>query len=450
MKLKDNFKYSGDKYLELNSSRIFKLLEYKTIDELFKENIIILPDKSNNISLNDSDMLFLKRTNEISTTNIIGTLNYQEENLQISSRFDKDNNYFLRYMLEKVFNCNLVSYDANFSLNKDLFNLLPMLFIQRLNKAMIKGVFKEYKTKKYNNVRFSGTLDVSRHIKNNYPFKGNIAYKKREYSYDNDITQLIRHTIELLRKNKEFEKRLSVNVTTRENIKRIIDSTTSYHKADLQIIVNRNTMYKISHKYYIEYRDLQEICLLIIFNFGVSFFNENKEKYKINGMLIDASWLFEEYIAIVLGGKYIHPQNKTKKYKQYFFSGTKRAGEIYPDFISKNGEKRVVLDAKYKKIDTIRSQDYSQLLAYMFRFSANRGYYIYPYNGSYSGNEEKKYNLLNGIDYGVDRSTLQSDIEVIKKGINIPTEAKTYNEFCKLIEESENELVKDLKDVNPD
>lgn len=43
-----------------------------------------------------------------------------------------------------------------------------------------------------------------------------------------------------------------------------------------------------------------------------------------------------------------------------------------------NANERVIAGAKYKPIDNIYSKDYLQLLAYMFRFDAKTGYYLYP------------------------------------------------------------------------
>lgn len=42
-------------------------------------------------------------------------------------------------------------------------------------------------------------IDVARHMKKNTPFIGNIAYSQREYSYDNDLMELVRHTIEYIK-----------------------------------------------------------------------------------------------------------------------------------------------------------------------------------------------------------------------------------------------------------
>ena len=64
---------------------------------------------------------------------------------------------------------------------------------------MRKGLFKTYICKKYNDGNVRGSIDVARHIKNNTPFIGNIAYSKREYSYDNYLIELVRHTIEYIK-----------------------------------------------------------------------------------------------------------------------------------------------------------------------------------------------------------------------------------------------------------
>jgi hypothetical protein len=42
-------------------------------------------------------------------------------------------------------------------------------------------------------------VNVSRHIRENMPFKGSVSYTMRAHSYDNEITQLVRHTIEHIR-----------------------------------------------------------------------------------------------------------------------------------------------------------------------------------------------------------------------------------------------------------
>ena len=82
-----------------------------------------------------------------------------------------------------------------------MFNLLIFLFPFYLKEAMRKGSFKTYIRNQYNDDNVKGTIDIARHIKKNTPFTGNIAYSHREFSYDNYLMQLIRHTIEFIKEN---------------------------------------------------------------------------------------------------------------------------------------------------------------------------------------------------------------------------------------------------------
>lgn len=56
--------------------------------------------------------------------------------------------------------------------------------------------------------------------------------------------------------------------------------------------------------------------------------------------------------------------NKGGKGAQRLFDG--KIGLIYPDFISRDNEMRIIADAKYKLIENIRNRDSLQILAYMF------------------------------------------------------------------------------------
>ena len=69
-----------------------------------------------------------------------------------------------------------------------------------LKKALRKGLLQKYTRNEYNNQNVKGTVDIQRHIRINTPFIGKIAYSQREFSYDNYILQLIRHTIEFIKK----------------------------------------------------------------------------------------------------------------------------------------------------------------------------------------------------------------------------------------------------------
>ena len=110
--------------------------------------------------------------------------------------------------------------------------------------------------------------------------------------------------------------------------------------------------------------------------------------------------------------------NKGGKEPQRLFDGNN--GLIYPDFISKDQENRVIADAKYKPIDNIGNRDYLQVLAYMFRFDAKTGYYLYP---EANNNSELILKLNRGSTY--DKVSPREDIRVIKLGLKIPKNGVT-------------------------
>lgn len=66
-------------------------------------------------------------------------------------------------------------------------------------------------------------------------------------------------------------------------------------------------------------------------------------------------------------------------------------------------------------------------LAYMFRFNAKRGYYLYPEANNI---DDQILWLNNGSTYEKN-VTPRNDICVIKHGLNIPVKALDYDEFAK-------------------
>ena len=134
--------------------------------------------------------------------------------------------------------------------------------------------------------------------------------------------------------------------------------------------------------------------------------------------------------------------NKGHKGAQRLFDGN--IGLIYPDFISKDQENRVIADAKYKPIDNIGNRDYLQVLAYMFRFDARTGYYLYP---EANNNNELKLKLNSGSTYENNVSP-RENISVIKYGIKIPVDAENYEEFVWGMNCSEEEFKKEFDFLN--
>ena len=421
MQLTDNQQALNKEEFITEYPKISQVLLDRTLDNLSQEDsIFIFPNDLKNSPDLDKDQKILETVNQkIKTGNVIGFLGCGQERLTISSRFSsKSDDYFLHYLLQKVLNINLTSLDVVLSREERLYQLLIYLFPKYLEAAMRKGLYKEYQRFSHNDSHIKGVIDVVNHLKKNLPFTGNIAYTTREFTYDNPMMQLIRHTIEYIKNQKSLGR--GIIYTNRENITEIIRVTPSYKQADRAKIIRLNQTKPLRHAYFREYRKLQELCLMIL----------NREKHgfgyqeqKIHGILFDVAWLWEEYVHTLLPKDFIHPRNKDKTDGISVFSNRER--KVYPDFYHK--ELKIVLDTKYKKLELtekgINREDLLQLISYSYILKAEKAGLVFPSKDKVVDNEIGK---LAG--YGA----------LLKKwSIQIPQKSSSYSEFCEMMENSE-------------
>ncbi len=401
--------------------KISQVLLDRTLESLSQEDsIFIFPNDLKNTSDLDKEQKIFETVNQnIKTGNVIGFLGYGQERLTISSRFSNANNdYFLHYLLQKVLNINLTNLDVGLSSEDKLYQLLVYLFPKYLQAALRKGLYKEYQRFLHNDSHMKGAIDVGNHLKKNVPFMGNISYTTREFAYDNPLMLLIRHTIEYIKNQKKLGR--GILDSNRENVTEIIRVTPSYKLADRVKIIRLNQTKPVRHAYFREYRKLQELCLLILSRekHGLGF-----QEQKIHGVLFDVAWLWEEYVYTLLPKGFIHPRNKEKKEGILVFSGGKR--KVYPDFY--DIERKIVLDAKYKKLEFtekgINREDLFQLISYSYILEAEKAGLIFPSVEKVVDNEIGK---LAGY-----RALLK------KWSILIPQEAENYDHFVQQIHQSE-------------
>ena len=202
----------------------------RDLSSLEKENFIIFPQQLNQSKdLSEDNLIFQSRNGKIWTCNVVGILSDSTDELRIHSRFAnqmKHEDFFLRYMLQRVLNYNVINDHFSASKKMTYYDLLVFLFPYYLNEAMRKGIYKEYVKREYNNANIKGAIDVAKHIRSNVPFVGKVAYRTREFSYNNHLTQLIRHTIEKIQN--EYDFLLSGDEDTKENVVLIKQTTPDY------------------------------------------------------------------------------------------------------------------------------------------------------------------------------------------------------------------------------
>ena len=176
------------------------------------------------------------------------------------------------------------------------------------------------------------------------------------------------------------------------------------------------------------------------------------------GILFDGAWLWEEYVNTLIGDVFYHPRNKgnsdgSNSGAQQLFTSTsfnsekdRVAGLIYPDFIGKNPNNRIIADAKYKPECNIKNKDYLQILAYMLRFDSKKAFYIYPFQNNTSTLQSSvKLALNKGLTYEKNVKK-RDDIEVIKLGFDVPCVDcnRDYSTFCKHMKDAEDSFKRKL------
>ena len=394
------------------------------------ENLLIFPDCLNlTRDRIGKEKVFTIDEDKLTTENIMGFIGVNETEITIQSRFTQTGkDFFLHHMLHKVFSINM--FDLSYGFGPDgVFDFIIYLFPYYLKKAVSQGIIREYQNRTYNDANVKGPIDVNRHIKQNYPFKGNIAYHIREYSYDNRITQLIRHTIEYLKGLPCGASILNNESETVVAVSDIVRATPTYNRQARNEVIQLN-LKPVTHPYYYEFVGLQNICLRILRHNRLSY---QKQKDKIYGILFDGAWLWEEYLNTILQNHgFTHPENKIRK------NGIEPYGNIdkkmYPDFY-KTG---MVVDAKYKHISEIKCidrNDLNQILAYMYILKYNSGTFISPAQIDNIADDEV--GKLNG--YG-------GEIGVFN--FVVPQSVSSFNEFNSQLAQSTEKLITYLDGIN--
>lgn len=377
--LTDNTAYSYtenlDKYLSLQKISNIKISE--VLDDRGNE-LLIYPHSFS--QCNDeigSQYLFSLQTNWkenkctkviLETGNMAGFVGLNGQSVSIHSRFsNSEEDFFLHYMLQKVLCINVVNLSHQ-ATNEQIFNFLLYLFPKLLKEALAQGVYKEYQRNEYNDTNVRGVIDINRHLKTNLPFNGCIAYRTREFSYDNHVTELIRHTIEYIGKYSFGKMLLENDAETHASVSHIISATPNYNRQERAKVITSNSKI-VNHPYYSRYMPLQKLCLRILKHDRIKY---GAKDDKVYGVLFDISYLWEEYLASILTKQgFKHPNNRQGTGQIYL---AKNKFPRYPDFYRE--QDCYIIDAKYKR--EINRDDIHQMITYMYRLKGKNGTFIQP------------------------------------------------------------------------
>ena len=370
--------------LKISNDVAMKLRRYAglSLDELQKDNpsFLVFPSclGDNGDKINEGH-LFSLTGEQMSVGNVVGFWGVDDINVRVHSRFDRDDRqYFFHYMLQRICGVNVIDM-RTLPDEENLWDFLIYLFPVALKRALQQGVFRAYRVFRFDDDHLRGTIDVARYIRRNIPFAGSIAYTTREHTADNHVIQLVRHTIEFIRRYNPTI--LTLDSEMRQGVETIVQLTNDYSEKARPKVLSAN-LRPIRHPYYSAYTGLQRICIQILRREKISF---GESEGGICGIVFDAAWLWEEYLNTVFAedarfSGVIHPMNKRRESPVYFFE-PKRAPH-YPDFYDEAC--RVVMDAKYKNPNNgINRDDLFQLISYIHVMAYRAGWLLYPSRRSY-------------------------------------------------------------------
>ncbi|KRK97159.1 hypothetical protein FD04_GL002021 [Secundilactobacillus odoratitofui DSM 19909 = JCM 15043] len=369
--LKDNQPVASN----IASKGLIKEISDQNLAALTNQGVLSFPaalKSSPDLSASDS-YLITHYKGQLWTTNIVGFLSIRTSQLEIGLRVDSSQNqFFLRYMIYRALHLNLSS-ELGLNIGKMTGTKILAMFIPALlNKAMQAGIYKEYENKQFNDYQLHGAIDVKRQLKVNVPFVGKFATNGHQFTRDTELLELIRHALEAIKADVNLRNLLNRDQTIRKNVALIVANTPNYQLKNRQKVIAQSKKIQLRNNYFLNYLPLIRICRAFLEGTEL----QQGSKSILNGILIDAAWLFEEYIGAVIEENFVHSHNKIGQDKQYLFKDRVDKGLIYPDYLKK-GEIQVPVDAKYKFPEGIASHDRLQMMAYMLRFQSNRGVLIH-------------------------------------------------------------------------
>lgn len=336
-------------------------------------------------------------------------------NLQIKSRMDsKDNSFFLITLL---MHGNLSSHEKLvYNTNDNFFDFLLMdIFAEKLLQAIPKGFYRKYRRYEKNDSRLTGSIDISRHIKQNMGLdNGRIAYSYRENTVDNNFNRLILAAYKcLMTKYPDIaDRKLNGNPEIYSFLKQLQLYTENEAVSVHKLIADNSR--PIAHPYYTEYEAVRQVCLKILRDEGVSIFDADSGR--ISGFLFYLPDLWEIFLYQLIQ-KAIEPIEGCECNEQItfgFFEGNTSDNWLcksIPDFVFHHGIKNkkvidpfLILDAKfipnwekamhseYRKgsLSSVCGDDINKCLRDMVVLNTNAVGIIYPRISSSNDDEKNK------------------------------------------------------------
>ena len=349
---------------------MISVVEFEKIftDKISEESFELLCALSHN---DNASQVLEHRNNSIRFLSYAGVLQLKNSQyIEILPKTHKNDPETGRKVFLKMFkkiNCNYYKSLTNMSVDISklpLLDIFIILFLNELDELLKIGIRKNYQKINENSIFIRGKIKIKETIKYNYAHKERtfIEYNKlNEDTPENIILNSCIHFLYNKIENKELQQRFRKLFELFDNI--------SMHQNPIMLFskININRL----NSYY-------EPCLELakIFLTGNSFL---PQKGSINSfsLLFPLNRLFEDYVFahIKENFKNIFPSIKAQS-NPYYLLDEPGMFKLKPDIVLKNNEKILILDTKWKLLDTNNEKE-------KYNISQNDLYQLYAYGKKY-------------------------------------------------------------------
>ena len=438
----------------------------KNLTETSKGAIVDLSNLGHLATTDRGDLRFIQYISgadggfSFKTENLMGVLRFRDlrinaaVQIEVLSRFDQGkNNFFLNYLLSRVFDFAQGVEAVSAQRSSLLEILLDVIFVRRLGEAAREGILRHYREFRNNDWNFKGSLDLPRHIRENVPLMHGIAYRKREIDLDVPVNRMI--LAAALVANRRNPSLFESNAEAADALRQLRMGVTEAH--DIRsLLAHRDCREPVVHPFFREvWEPLRRIARMILEFERWTLFSEGADDEEVSGIVFDGSWLWEEYVATVLKRKGFchsgHKDGTVEKILPVFKDGSRR---FAPDFYLRHEASDgydCVLDAKYKRSNPNGARcDVHQVLCYLLLTGARLGGLVFPpvdYKCEMESDQDKEaYGNYNG--WSPPRA-IASPYSAVGHEVqwscfswaSVPPEVDTWDNFCGYMKEQEKGLL---------
>ncbi len=302
----------------------------------------------------------------------VGVIQVGRLTIEILPKADKSNApnpaKWQKVLIEMLSYCQLIKIETlglgqvQLSSNSIL-DLYFSRFLNNVNQLLIKGLPKNYLPKEENLQVLKGRLNLPKQLRKNLLHPERFFVQHTTFSHQHLFNQVLREALKVLAK-------VHLNPNLKLQLQQVL---AIFPKLPTYAVQARDFDLLFQVKKYQPYRELLAISRLILFNFSPDI---RSGRHHLFALLFDMNQLFEEYVfrrLKVLENDNLKVQRQTAK---PFW----QRRMIRPDLLLQVGDKKYVLDTKWKILNKVSPsmEDLRQLYIYCQYFQAEQGVLIYP------------------------------------------------------------------------